>query len=94
VVRAVGDRIDVYMDSGVRSGTDIFRALALGARAVFTGRPVQWGLAYDGQTGVELLLDILERELTTSMRLSGCATLEHVTRDLIVHETQLRDRIL
>ena len=73
VVRAVEGRVEVYMDGGVRRGTDVLKALAMGARAVFIGRPVLWGLAYKGQEGVERVLKILREELKCAMMLSGVA---------------------
>ncbi|KAJ7381643.1 Hydroxyacid oxidase 2, partial [Desmophyllum pertusum] len=56
IVDAVQGRVDVYVDGGIRSGTDVFKALALGARAVFIGRPAIWGLAYKGEEGVSKVL--------------------------------------
>ena len=73
-MKAVEGRVDVYMDGGVRRGTDVLKALAMGARAVFIGRPVLWGLAYNGQEGVERVLQILRDELKTAMMLSGYTT--------------------
>ena len=71
VVRAVQGQVEVYMDGGVRQGTDVLKALAMGARAVFIGRPVLWGLAYRGEEGVEKVLKILKEELRVAMMLSG-----------------------
>ena len=68
---AVQGKIEVYMDGGVRQGTDVMKALALGARAVFIGRPVLWGLAYRGEEGVERVLEILRDEFRSAMMLSG-----------------------
>ena len=68
---AVEGQVEVFMDGGVRQGTDVLKALALGARAVFIGRPVLWGLAYSGQEGVEKVFDILINELKTAMMLAG-----------------------
>lgn len=68
---AIGDACEVLLDSGVRSGTDVLRALALGANGVLLGRPVLWGLAVDGETGVTAVLDLLRAELATSMALAG-----------------------
>jgi 4-hydroxymandelate oxidase len=73
VVAAVGSRVDVYVDGGVRKGTDVLKALALGARAVFVGRPALWGLAAAGADGVEAVLRRLTSELELAMRLAGCA---------------------
>ncbi|XP_065907378.1 2-Hydroxyacid oxidase 1-like isoform X2 [Dysidea avara] len=71
VVEAVEGRVEVYLDGGVRQGTDVLKALALGAKAVFIGRPVLWGLAYQGQTGVEEVLRIIKEEFKLAMALSG-----------------------
>jgi (S)-2-hydroxy-acid oxidase len=79
VVAAVGGKIPVLLDSGVRRGTDIFKALALGASAVGIGRPYAWGLAAFGQSGVEAVLDILNRELTAIMRQAGTASVAAIT---------------
>ncbi|XP_077534561.1 uncharacterized protein LOC144146489 [Haemaphysalis longicornis] len=86
IVRAVGDRCEVYLDGGVRLGTDVTKALSLGARAVFVGRPVIWGLAYDGQKGVEKMVNIFKEEIDRAMALLGCSTLEELTPDLVVRE--------
>ena len=61
----------MFLDGGVRQGTDVLKALALGAKAVFVGRPVLWGLAYKGQEGVEDVLNILKDEFKHAMMLSG-----------------------
>ncbi len=83
VVEAVNDQIEVYMDGGIRRGTDILKAIALGARAVLIGRPMLWGLAVAGQSGVLTVLDMLKSEFDLSMALSGCATISDITPDLI-----------
>lgn len=72
---AVGDRCVVLLDSGIRGGTDVLRALSRGAQAVLLGRPVLWGLAVDGEKGVDMTLSLLRAELHTAMRLTGCADL-------------------
>ena len=79
VVAAVKGRIPVFVDGGIRRGTDIFKALALGATAVGIGRPQAWGLAAFGQSGVEAVLDILNRELVAIMRQAGAPTLADIT---------------
>jgi isopentenyl diphosphate isomerase/L-lactate dehydrogenase-like FMN-dependent dehydrogenase len=81
VVDAVGNRIPVLMDGGVRRGTDAFKALAYGARAVGIGRPYTWGLTAFGQEGVERVLEILTAELTMTMRQCGTPTLARITRE-------------
>ena len=70
-MRAVEGRVEVYMDGGVRRGTDVLKAIALGARAVFIGRPILWGLTYNGEEGVERVLEILREEYKCAMMLSG-----------------------
>ena len=79
VVAAVRGRAPVFIDGGIRRGTDIFKALALGATAVGIGRPQVWGLAAFGQAGVEAVIDILNRELTTIMRQAGTASIANIT---------------
>ena len=84
VVDAVDGRAEVLIDGGVRRGTDVLKALALGARAVLVGRPVLWGLTLDGADGVQAVLRHLKAEFDLAMALSGCATVDDVTRDLIL----------
>jgi isopentenyl diphosphate isomerase/L-lactate dehydrogenase-like FMN-dependent dehydrogenase len=71
VAEAVGDRLDVIVDGGIRRGTDVLKALALGARAVMVGRPVIWGLAVDGEGGVRTVLDLLLAEFDIALALAG-----------------------
>ncbi len=80
VVDAIGGRIPVIVDSGFRRGTDIFKALAVGADAIAIGRPYLWGLGAFGQDGVEAVVDILQRELVMAMQLAGAANLEAINR--------------
>ena len=79
VVRAADGRVPVLMDGGVRRGTDIFKALALGAQAVLIGRAYLWGLAADGETGVSRVLEMLRSELELAMALAGCADVAGIT---------------
>ncbi|HXI77671.1 MAG TPA: alpha-hydroxy acid oxidase, partial [Steroidobacteraceae bacterium] len=81
IVAAVGGRIPVFIDGGIRRGTDIFKALAMGATAVGIGRPYAWGLAAFGQPGVEAVSDILLRELHIIMRQAGTADLASINKD-------------
>lgn len=83
VVSAVEGRCEVYMDGGIRRGTDILKALALGARAVLIGRPVLWGLAVNGQEGVRHVLELLRNELMLAMALAGCPSLASIQRSLV-----------
>jgi isopentenyl diphosphate isomerase/L-lactate dehydrogenase-like FMN-dependent dehydrogenase len=80
VVEAVGGRIPVFVDGGFRRGTDIFKALALGATAVGIGRPYIWGLGSFGQQGVERVLDLLQRELRIVMTQMGAANIAAISR--------------
>ena len=84
VVAGVAGRVPVIVDSGFRRGTDIFKALALGATAVGVGRPYVWGLSAFGQEGVEAVLDILQRELQLVMRQAGTTTIKQITRQHVV----------
>lgn len=84
VIEGVGGKIPVIVDGGVRRGTDIFKALALGATAVGVGRPHCWGLGAFGQAGVEAVLEILRRELRTIMRQAGTTSMEKITRSYVV----------
>jgi isopentenyl diphosphate isomerase/L-lactate dehydrogenase-like FMN-dependent dehydrogenase len=79
IVEAVGGRIPVLLDGGVRRGTDVFKALALGARGVLVGRPTAWGLAVDGEDGVVDVLRILREELENTMALAGTRTIADIT---------------
>ncbi|MEU7811235.1 alpha-hydroxy acid oxidase [Pseudonocardia sp. NPDC049154] len=74
IVDAVGDRTEVLLDSGIRRGSDVLKALSLGARAVLVGRLPAWGLAAAGTAGVERVLEILRTEMVRTMRLMGCRT--------------------
>ena len=84
VVDAAGSQIPVLVDGGFRRGTDIYKALALGARAVGIGRPYIYGLAAFGQDGVERVLDILRAELTLVMRQCGTPSIAQISRAAIV----------
>ncbi|XP_057315498.1 2-Hydroxyacid oxidase 1-like isoform X3 [Hydractinia symbiolongicarpus] len=87
IVHAVNGKMDVYLDGGIRKGTDVFKALALGAKAVFFGRPAIYGLAYNGKEGVEKVFQMLKDEFERAMLLAGCASLADITPDMVVHES-------
>lgn len=83
VVESAAGRCEVYLDGGIRRGTDVLKALALGARAVLVGRPVLWGLAVAGSNGVEAVLRLLHEELEVAMALCGCRDISSISADLI-----------
>jgi 4-hydroxymandelate oxidase len=83
VVDAVAGRAEVLVDGGVRRGTDVVKALALGARAVLIGRPIHWGLAIDGEAGVRHILELLRAELALDLMLCGVASPAQVDRSLL-----------
>ena len=85
VAPAVNGRVPVLMDSGIRRGSDVFKALALGADAVGIGRPYIWGLASFGQEGVERVLEILRSEFTIAMRQAGARSVAEIDRTFVVH---------
>ncbi|KAK9025511.1 hypothetical protein V6N11_038377 [Hibiscus sabdariffa] len=83
VVKAAQGRVPVFLDGGVRRGTDVFKALALGASGIFIGRPVVFSLAAEGEAGVRKVLSMLREEFELTMALSGCRSLNEITRDHI-----------
>jgi len=83
VVNAIGGRGAVLVDGGIRRGTDVLKALAMGAQAVLLGRPVLWGLAVNGQQGAQQVLQLLKSECDLALALAGCRTPADVTRDLL-----------
>ncbi|MDX6507081.1 MAG: 4-hydroxymandelate oxidase [Gaiellaceae bacterium] len=80
VAEAVGDRVEVLLDGGIRRGIDVLKALALGARAALSGRAVLWGLAVDGEDGAACVLELLRREIELGLTLLGCPSPADVTR--------------
>ncbi len=83
VADRVAGRVPVLMDGGIRRGTDVLKALALGARAVLVGRPYLYGLAADGAEGVHRVIDILRAELEMAMVLTGKTTVEAIDRGVL-----------
>ncbi|HEX9581677.1 MAG TPA: alpha-hydroxy acid oxidase [Gemmatimonadales bacterium] len=81
ITQAVGDRVEVLLDGGVRRGTDVAKALALGARAVLIGRPYVYGLAVDGEAGVRRVLELLREETELALALLGCPSPRHLRRE-------------
>jgi L-lactate dehydrogenase (cytochrome) len=85
IVDAVGDKIEVHMDSGIRSGQDVLKAIAYGAKGVYIGRPFLYGLGANGESGVTQCLEIIEKELDITMALCGERLLTNIDRDNIDH---------
>ncbi|XP_062557580.1 2-Hydroxyacid oxidase 1-like [Armigeres subalbatus] len=88
IVEAVGNRLTVMHDGGITQGSDVFKALALGAKLVFVGRAALWGLAVSGQHGVEDVLDLLRLELDSAMAIAGCKTTNHITENRVRYESE------
>jgi L-lactate dehydrogenase (cytochrome) len=87
VVAEVGSQIEVHMDGGIRSGQDVLRAWALGAKGVYIGRPFLYGLGAMGEAGVTKCLEIIHKELDLTMAFSGHTQLKYVTRDILLPGT-------
>ena len=83
ILDAVGDKIEVHMDGGIRSGQDVLKALALGAKGTYIGRSFVYGLGAMGQIGVTKALEIIQKELETSMALCGCQSIDELSRDIL-----------
>ncbi|XP_061382969.1 2-Hydroxyacid oxidase 1 [Danaus plexippus] len=79
--------VEVYLDGGVTTGTDVYKALALGAKMVFVGRPALWGLAVAGQEGVQRMLNIIRKELEYTLQIAGTQTIPEITKDMVRHES-------
>lgn len=93
ITRAVSGRCPVFVDGGVRTGADVFKCLALGAKMVFVGRPILWGLACEGAKGVGNVLGLLKDELELTMKLSGCPSLADISPAMVVHENSLMAKL-
>jgi 4-hydroxymandelate oxidase len=83
IVEAVDGKIEVLIDGGIRRGTDIVKAIALGAKAVGVGRPIIWGLAVNGEQGAARILLILRKDFELAMRLCGCTTIDEIQKALV-----------
>ena len=83
IVAAVQNRCEIYLDGGIRRGTDVLKALALGARAVLVGRPALWGLAVNGAEGVYSVLEMLRQELELAMALAGCPSIADINPSFV-----------
>ncbi len=76
--------IEIYVDGGIRRGTDVFKCLALGAKAVFLGRPILYGLACEGEKGVKRVMEMIYKELVICMKLCGCRNVSEIGRDMVI----------
>ncbi len=83
IKNAIGDSLEIFIDGGIRKGTDVLKSIALGAKGVLIGRPIIWGLAALGKEGVYKVLHSINQELKLAMTLSGCSTISDITEDLI-----------
>jgi (S)-2-hydroxy-acid oxidase len=83
IASVINKRVPIIFDSGVRRGTDIFKALALGADAVCIGRPYLWGLGAFGQPGVERVLELLEDEFSGAMKQMGCPSIADIRPEMV-----------
>lgn len=88
VAKAVGSQMVVMLDGGIRTGTDVFKAIALGAQLVLVGRPVLYGLAVNGQQGIEDVIGILQQEFDIAMALAGVSRVKEINENFVVHESQ------
>ena len=93
IVGAVGDSLEVYLDSGVRRGMDVLKAIALGARGVFVGRPLFWGLANGGEEGVRTMLEIIREEFDRALSYTGCRKVSDISRGLVSLNSDFRTRV-
>jgi L-lactate dehydrogenase (cytochrome)/glycolate oxidase len=84
VAEAVGDRVEIVLDGGIRRGSDVVKALALGARAVMIGRAYLWGLAANGQAGVENVLDIIRGGIDSTLLALGHSSVDELSRDDVI----------
>jgi 4-hydroxymandelate oxidase len=94
-IRNENHQIDIYVDGGIRRGTDILKAVALGAKAVLVGRPVLWGLVVDGTEGVRNVLEILKKEFQLAMMLCGCQTIDDIRKNnlLVINNDNYRSKL-
>ena len=92
ILDAVGDKTNVYLDSGIRSGQDVLKALALGAKGTFIGRSYIYGLGAMGQLGVTKSLEVIQKELEISMGLCGCRSIDELSRDVLMMQTDFSTR--
>jgi L-lactate dehydrogenase (cytochrome) len=85
IVDAVGDRIEVHFDGGIRSGQDVLKAVAIGARGTYIGRPFLYGLGALGKEGVTTALEIIRKEMDVTMALCGKRDIQHIDRNVLAN---------
>ena len=83
ILDAVGDKIEVHMDGGIRSGQDVLKALAFGAKGTYIGRSFVYGLGAMGEKGVSTALSVIQKELETTMALCGCGSVDDLSKDIL-----------
>ena len=93
VVKAVAGRCEVYLDGGVTRGTDALKAVCLGARAVFVGRPVLWGLAHSGEEGVYNAIKLLRDEFYLAMQLMGTVSIAELKPSMVRHALSFQTKL-
>lgn len=93
ICRAVASKLEVYIDGGITRGTDVLKCIALGARAIFIGRPVLWGLAHSGEEGVFNVLKLLNDEFVLAMQLSGCTSIQDIKPSLVRPAMSFQSRL-
>ena len=91
-VKKANPKVDIYIDGGIRRGTDVAKCLALGATLVFIGRPVAWGLHFGGKEGLQSLVNILHEEFKTAMILTDCMSVSDVTEERVIHHRTHQER--
>jgi len=85
--------VEVFLDGGIRTGSDVFKALALGAKGVFVGRPILYGLTVGGEEGVDRILQLLRDELSLTMALCGATSIQDISRDYVITPAQLKHKL-
>jgi len=88
VVQAVGSKVPILLDSGIRRGADIVKALALGAKAVLVGRPICWGVGASGSPGVERVIQILTEEMKRVLIMTGTSSVAQISRSILIMNNQ------
>jgi len=92
IAEAVGDKITIILDSGVRRGSDIVKALALGAKAVLTGRATLYGTAVGGEAGAAKAIQIIRTEMDKTMAYTGCCSVDEISTDIFFADSQMNRR--